>query len=360
MKKIIIFALSVLIVTSGFQAVSAEIFFPSTNVRLEGPGTYCAITPTDEILQDKKEEWVQLIESAVRDWEKNLKDAEFGDDGKWDFYFKEISDNDDGCDVKIELRDQPNLSDTLGGYFSHPPSKIVIFYLQQKLCAGLVPCYDEDTLRSDDVIYAIAIHEIGHSLGLDHYVSDDNDVNTKWRIGNTSPPSVMITTIPRVAEVLEITAIDVQKVRDIYGDKGFYAFSDSAIPIPQPESGLIPEPGPTPGPLIPKSPFVSMGVSDKIVEAENYDRKIITLSGRVSEEEFHRGLPVIITIHKPDDSVEVLKITPTSVGYFETLIIIDGESIRGLYRISASYVEHVDKDMDVSFEVVDKKVDLFF
>ena len=35
-KKAIILAISILVISSNFQAVSAEIFFPSTNVRLEG------------------------------------------------------------------------------------------------------------------------------------------------------------------------------------------------------------------------------------------------------------------------------------------------------------------------------------
>ncbi len=98
-----------------------------------------------------------------------------------------------------------------------------------------------------------------------------------------------------------------------------------------------------------------MNVSDKVIEVDSYERRFVTLSGKITEEEFHRGLPVIITIHKPDDSVEVLKIKTTGVGYFETLLIIDKESLRGVYRISASYIGHIDRDMNVSFQVIDKQ-----
>ena len=52
---------------------------------------------------------------------------------------------------------------------------------------------------------------------MDHYVSDDNDINKKWQTGNQSPPSSMIPTIPRNSGLLQITDIDVQKVREIYG-----------------------------------------------------------------------------------------------------------------------------------------------
>jgi len=91
-KKTIIFAISVLVITSNFQAVSAEIFFPSTNVRLDGSTTYCIVTPTDEISQNKNTEWVRLTENAVLDWGKNLKDAEFENDSLWEMNVKVISD----------------------------------------------------------------------------------------------------------------------------------------------------------------------------------------------------------------------------------------------------------------------------
>lgn len=352
MRKAVIIMFSILILSSGFQAVSAEIFFPSTNVRLDGPGTYCIDAPSDELVQDKSKEWVQIVENAVLEWEKNLKEAEFENESFWELDVKEISGQDDDCDVKIEFKNKPNLSDTVAGYFSFPPGNIVIYYLQPKICTGLVPCYDNKTLKSDEMIFAIAIHEIGHSLGLDHYVSDDNDVNKKWQSGSSTPPSVMIPTIPRTPSLLKITDIDVQKVREIYGLEGFNAFSDAVIPTPKPG----PAPGPFPEPIIPLSPFVSIGISDKVIEADRYDRKIVTVSGRISEDEYHRGLPVVLTIHKPDDSVEVLKVNPASSGYFESLLIFDGESVKGIYRISASYVEQVDKNMDITFEVVDKKI----
>ena len=83
-KKAIILAISILVISSNFQAVSAEIFFPSTNVRLEGATQYCIITPTDEISQNKNSVWVELVEDAVLDWEQNLKNAEFENDSLWD------------------------------------------------------------------------------------------------------------------------------------------------------------------------------------------------------------------------------------------------------------------------------------
>lgn len=353
-NKSLVIIISVLVITSNFQAVSGEIFFPSTNVRVDGPIRYCIVIPTDDLVQNKSAEWAKLAENSVLKWEQNLKDAESENDEYWEMDVKIIPNTpNSSCDILIEFRDKPSLSDTVAGFFSWPPGKIIVYYLQPKLCTMNITCYDDETLKSDDTIYAIVIHEIGHSLGLDHYVSDDNDVNKKWQEGSQSPPSVMIPTIPRNPNVLQITDIDVQKVREIYGPRGFNAFAGESVPkiIPNPT------PEPVPEPIIPLSPISAIDISQKIIEAEQYGRQIVTLSGNIQKEEYHRGLPVIITIHKPDDSVEVLKISASRVGYFETLLIFDNESIKGTYRISASYLGHVDKNKDITFEVIDKNRD---
>ena len=74
----------------------------------------------------------------------------------------------------------------------------------------------------------------------------------------------------------------------------------------------------------------------------------------MSDDNLLRGHPVIITIHKPDQSIQILKTSVTNEGKFETLLIFDKNSLRGNYHVSASYIGHVDKGMDVSFEIVDK------
>ena len=346
--KAIIVIFSILILVSNLQPASAEIFFPSTNARVVSPPTYCIITPSEEILQENSVDWMELSENAVSYWKQNLMEAESENNGIWKMISKIILEEEENCDISIEFRDKPSLSDTIGGFFSWPPGKIVIYYLQPKLCHNVIPCYDDKTFKSNNTIYAIIIHEIGHSLGLDHYVSDDNDINKKWQSGKQSPPSVMIPTIPSNSNLFHITYIDIQKVREIYGTEGFYAFSNSIIPPPDSTSDT------TPKPIIPLSPITALSISQKIIEVDNYDNQLITLSGKISEDEFHRGISVIITIHKPDNSVEVLRISATGSGYFETLLIFDNESIRGSYRISASYVEQVDKNTDITFEVIDK------
>ena len=73
MNKILILAISVFVISSNFQAVSAEIFFPSTNVRVDGPNEYCIINPTDELVQNKSEEWTGLTKNARKMLQLNRK-----------------------------------------------------------------------------------------------------------------------------------------------------------------------------------------------------------------------------------------------------------------------------------------------
>jgi len=248
----IIFLFSIFILSSNLQPVFAEIFFPSTNFRLKEIPTFCILKANyDNISDDIKTKWANLAKDAVIDWEKNLKDAETENKLVWDIKTKIIpvgEKHPSDCDIKIIFNDKPNLL-TLAGLFS-TSGKIEIFYLGLTYCNFVTPCYDDKKLKSDGAIYTIALHEIGHSLGLDHYVSDDDAVNQKWYTGKNSPPSVMIPTIHTKPSLQIITTNDIQKVRSIYGSDGFYAFSSESPPTPAPIPAPLPPPvTPTPTPI---------------------------------------------------------------------------------------------------------------
>ena len=364
-NKIIVLIICIIIISSNIQPIFAEIFFPTTNFRLQGPPTYCVVIPNDPISEQQKNQWVNLAESVVLEWEEKLKDREEINDNLWDVNVKIVTeDESENCGINIIFKDKPSLTGTIAGFFSWPPGSVTIYYLQLEQC-GLFTCYDDETFVSDDTIYAIALHEIGHSFGLDHYISDNVDTNSKWQTSLNTPPSIMIPTIHNNPSLQKITNIDTSKVREIYGSEGFYAFSSIPIPepthelIPEPTPELIPEPTPEPipeiiEPIIPEKPFSALKISDKVIEVKDHQQQIIKISGSVSDDKLLRGHPVIITIHKPDQTIQILKTGTASSGYFETLLIFDKNSLRGNYHVSASYIGHVDKGMDVSFEIVDK------
>ena len=360
--RLIVFFLIVVILSSNFQIVFAEVFFPATGFRAKGAPTYCIYTPSAENVSDKKTKWANLARDAVLEWESKLKAAESTSKENWDMNAKIIptgGSTPSDCDIDIYFKDKFSVLEIILGLFEWPPGEITIYYLKAKICNVIFTCYDDNTFISDDTIYTITAHELGHSLGLDHYVSDDDDVNNKWRTGDNSSPSVMIPAIHSNPSLQKITNLDTQKVRAIYGTEGFNAFGPTVVPtpvpIPTPTPTPIPTPIPTP-PIIPVRPFDSINVSPKIVEIDRYETQMLKISGDVSNEELHRGHPVMITVYRPDQSVQVLKITTTGSGFFETFLIFDKDSPRGLYRISASYIEHVDKSMDVTFEVRSKGI----
>jgi len=372
----IIFLFSIFILSSNLQPIFAEIFFPSTNFRLKGISTFCILTAnTDDVSDEIKTKWANLAKDAVIDWEKNLKDAETENKLVWDINTKIIPAGEKApsdCNITIKFRDKPSLL-TLAGLFSSS-GIIEIYFLQLTTCNLFTPCYDDKTFKSDGAIYTIALHEIGHSFGLDHYVSDDDAINQKWYTGKKTPPSVMIPTIHTKPSLQIITINDIQKVRSIYGSEGFYAFSSESPPTPAPPSAPlpspvtpiptptptpIPRPTPTPTPIptpappiIPFRPFGSLDVSSVKITIVGNQQQTVKITGNISPEELLRGHPVILTVFRPDQSVQVLKTSITNAGNFETFLIFDKESQKGFYRITASYMNHVDKDMDVIFEVV--------
>jgi len=200
-------------------------------------------------------------------------------------------------------------------------------------------------------------HEIGHSLGLDHYFSDNPEVTAKWS-ELLILPSVMISGVNNHANVKQVTATDIQKVRSIYGSEGFFAFSPEPTPkLPTPPPTPKPVPKPIPKfvpPKIPTQPFERIDITLSKIEVDRYTTEMIKIIGDISKEEFLKGQNVYLTLKKPDGSTETLKITPTRKGHFETTLVFDNDSMRGFYEIWSIYMEQRDQNMDIVFEVVTK------
>ena len=82
-----------------------------------------------------------------------------------------------------------------------------------------------------DTIFVTLVHEIGHSLSLGHYASTDNDTINKWASQNRKVPSMMIPVMNQYGSTNQkITNVDTEKIFDLYGKKGFYAFSKKTPP----------------------------------------------------------------------------------------------------------------------------------
>ena len=355
--KIIVFSL--IFVLGSFSNAYAEITYSSTDHRVNGPPSYCYIEPSDpEVSDAQKIEWGNEVEKSVKEWMDKLQDSESVNKYLWEMKYL----GSDGrpltnCDYPIyfypwaeDFRDWFRTA----GIFSFDRF-IEIYFLGWTFCLDSddesIQCFDWSLILTGYEQGGTIKHEIGHSLGLDHYFTDSQDLQDRW-YNLLVLPSVMISGIYNDADSKQVSDIDVQKVREVYGSDGFYAFSRLGVPEPPtPEPILVPKIEP----IIPTFPFERVDITSSIIEVKPYSTEMVKITGDISEEEFLQGQRVYIVLQKPDGSTETLKITPTRKGgHFETTLVFDNDSMRGFYEVWAIYLEQRDRNMDIVFQVVTK------
>ena len=335
---LILLALSAIVGTGHVYAL--EETYPTINQRLTEIPTYCAVESiSDKISSTEMDEMIIQSALAVETWKNKLQNSESTNKEFWDINFKKISRNEsvtDECTITILFRDDPEfsgslLSKTLGAFMRNT---IYIYYENQESVYGD---------KWMDGILKTIIHEMGHTFGLGHYTTDDNDVNQKIAKRNESPPSIMFAPAHINPDLRKITNIDVQKVRSIYGSYGFYAFTES-----RPIEIAIENPIP---PLDPMYPFEFTEVSTNTVKLYRHQDTMLKISGQLNNSLYMSGHPIFTLITNPDLSTQVLKIKPTKTGFFETYVNFNYKSLPGKYSIEFAYLEKLDLSKNLIFDV---------
>jgi len=325
------------VLVENIETVYGKISYPSNYQRLDGIPTYCIISPTGTTLQEQSE-LLKLASTGVSAWNYELTNYEKFTPERWEVKSKIISNGDStaGCDITINFIEKSDKESDKGftvlGTFYHASKSIDVAFKDLNL--GLV--------------YNIMIHEIGHSLALGHYTSDDNDENNKFYSSKIFSPSIMIPTMNNNPSMMSIMEVDVQKIREIYGLDGFYAFSSESPPTSLPTPTPVPKPEPKP--IIPLRPIESISITENNILISKYETKYVKIIGQIKDSIYHQGNPVYIVIKSPDDFV-VHKIRTTQTGYFELPLVFDGNSKKGWYEVEASYLGHTDMEMNFQFNV---------
>jgi hypothetical protein len=152
------------------------------------------------------------------------------------------------------------------------------------------------------------------------------ELNIEWAHGNTIPPSIMVVFTHQNTDDNIITPKDIEKVREIYGDDGFFITQTEEQIFRSFESNLQ-------NYTIPDEGFL-----------------VVRLDGVMDSKKVIEGIPLVIQITKPDGTSDSANIRVNSNGKFNMQKTIDSEDISGTYFAIASYAGA--KSDEITFNVI--------
>jgi len=207
--------------------------------------TMCAIEPNEPNIKDVWKVLSTFTRNAILDWEHQLNQAT-GRGDPWNIELKlipleqRLSDALDNCDVVIQFLPKPPAEDEfkVAGttntddlnkilitiYYLNIDSERTVSVVRDYYGSYNVPTFIysySDRLMAETPLNMIIKHELGHALGLGHYIAQDETRLQRWYEGLERPPSIMIEIKPTKVITASITQLDIEKVISIYGREGF-------------------------------------------------------------------------------------------------------------------------------------------
>ena len=144
----------------------------------------------------------------------------------WNMELKNYTNNHEAWNVKYWFLDENKISPEQ--LDSTPCDTILIFTSSLTEARGMTDklTTDESFIEistvfdsTDEHYVSIITHELGHTFGLGHYVTDEVELLEKWEQG-INVPSIMIKKLNSDYKE-KITKIDLEKIVSIYGTDGF-------------------------------------------------------------------------------------------------------------------------------------------
>ena len=326
-SSISFFSVIFLVLVVSPQYSFGETLLPTIDTVRTNPPTYCVILPSNpEIYPNVSQDFALQFVDAVNLWSQKLIAENPDNEKNWimksiifsEFEFKK---NLDKCDIPVKME----LEIRASGYFCPDTNQ----YWER---CGAAPKDGADWIVVHmsrfslpiilDSFFDTSLHEIGHSLGLDH-------------AKNNSDPSVM----GKNPDVIgRITQMDVDSVKSIYGEKGFFAFNT-------PPASSTPSAPSTPYTrYTPSKMQTGCGIDRTCYDLLASPGESVTFFGIAwlpNNDVASKDIPGEIIIEFPDKSIQKLEI-PVSTYYSGNKILIYNldfpwEFERGEYKITEYY-----------------------
>lgn len=299
------------------------------------PPTVCIFQPDDSRINETTWKiWYTDTKRGIDIWRSVLEQS--GGEN-WNISVEEIpldkADllNHSACDIKIEFVEKPYIENgkyaNALGWASVGSGNIKIVYSSFDYCGKEYNsefdiyvhsyCFSDNIERSRYMANTVQ-HEFGHIIGLGHYRGYDNSFTQKWYDTKIGAPSIMAYK-PSNEELREITQIDVQKIHEIYGSKGF---GNKVNDIPLFREPVIPEP--------------VIVVSEKAeIHLSEGKQSSYFISGDIPDKLFKRGVYLEIIIQKPNGDVEHKAVSVAkTLKTFKHNLIFGYSEPPGKYKIS--------------------------
>ncbi len=207
--------------------------------------TICVFEPSDPKFPGLGQKMFSLTQNAVLEWQTKLNGGN-ARNGAWNFNVVDIpfsqtnSTDTSNCDITVNFKPSPDNPDEkfseagVTAYKTFPKIHVTIYYLGVDLREQYVTFFQNGTwyytyqpipyftgyLASQPQLAMTIRHELGHSLGLGHYIVTDSEL-TRIVEGYEDMPSIMVTTVFTYGVThFDITPLDVKELQSIYGTGG--------------------------------------------------------------------------------------------------------------------------------------------